>query len=215
MRLAGSLGRFTQALIKGARAGTAGPEYPGVSSEGGRFRNAHTCGYERPQPAASGTEGIIRAALEAVAGTPGVEARFEIACQPSLNFSGDEQALRTVVMSLARYAADAGADRVLVTCARKAGRLTVGVAAAGVSDDLGVHQGPLRSVSELLALQGGGLEIAGRPGQGAVFSAYWPDWVGIRPIQSEDKSVAPTERHDISTLPVDQRSNQWVDSGPA
>src|SRR6185437_419244 len=134
------------------------------------------CGFDDPETA-SGTEGVIRTALAAVAGTPGVESRFEIACQPGVGFRGDEQSLRTVVMTLARHAAEAGADRVLVTCAHKAGRLRVGVAATGVSADPGAHEAALRAVSELLAMQGGGLEIAGRPGQGVLLAAFWPDWV--------------------------------------
>lgn len=216
MRLAGSWGRFTQALLKGGRAGTAGPEYPGTPPEAARSRDTHTCGYERPLPVAPGPEGVIRTALDAVAGTPGVDARFEFACQPNIGFSGDEQALRTVVMTLTRHAAEAGADRVLVTCAHKAGRLSLGVAATGVSHDPGTYQGPLRAVSELLALQGGGLEIAGRPGQGVILSAYWPDWAGARSNQTETKSSNDkADQPDITATAVDHRSRHWVDSGPA
>lgn len=215
MRLAGSWERFTQALTKSARAGTAGPEYPGMPPEAARSRNAPPCGYERPQPVAPGPEGILRTALDAVAGTPGVVARFELACQPGIGFSGDERTLRTVAMTMARYSAEAGADRVLVTCAHKAERLIVTVAAAGVSADPGAHQGPLRAVSELLALQGGGLEISGRPGQGVVLSAFWPDWVGTRPSQADVKPAEQTEQRNTANTPVDHRSKHRVETGPA
>lgn len=187
MRLAGSWGRFTQALAKARQAGAAGPEYQGLGAHGG-------CGVAEHEPAASGTEGVIRLAVAAVAGTPGVEARFEIACQPGVGFRGDDQSLRTVVMTMARHAAEAGADRVLVTCAHKAGRLRVGVAATGVSADPGAHEGALRAVSELLALQGGGLEIAGRPGQGVLLAAFWPDWTAARTSPAEAKTVQADQR---------------------
>ncbi len=186
MQLAGSWERFTQALGRARHAGTAGPDYPGTGRFGSRLGNARGCGFEDTETAVSGPEGVIRTALAAVAATPGVELRFEIACQPGVGFRGDEQSLRTVVMTMARHAAEAGADRVLVTCAHKTGRLRVVVTATGVPADPGAHEGPLRPVAELLALQGGGLEIAGRPGQGVVLAAFWPDWV------SEQASQAPT-----------------------
>jgi anti-sigma regulatory factor (Ser/Thr protein kinase) len=97
----------------------------------------------------------------------GRRVKLEFAVQPDLSVHADPLALRVVlselVASAMRYAPG---GHVLVSAAQLGGRVQIAVMDDGAGPEAAVRQAALREVAELVALQGGTIDVETHPGEG-------------------------------------------------
>ena len=65
--------------------------------------------------------------------------------------------------------------RVLITAARRGGRVQISVTDGGAGADRVGVSATLRDTESLIAMQGGTFEIVARPAEGTTLVARWPD----------------------------------------
>ncbi len=93
--------------------------------------------------------------------------QLEFAAQPDLSVYADRLALRTVLCALIRNAVQhSRGGRVLLSAIRLGGRVQIAVIDDGVGPPAAIQQAALRELAQLVALQGGTIDIETDPGEG-------------------------------------------------
>lgn len=101
--------------------------------------------------------------------------RLEMAVQPNLWLHINHASLQAVLVELIGHAARQTPNgRVLTTGARLGGRVQISVMDDGIAVPEPVQQAALRAVMEVIALQGGTLEIEAVPDEGSVLTVRLP-----------------------------------------
>jgi signal transduction histidine kinase len=110
----------------------------------------------------------LRDALAQMAGEAAAHmVQLEFAVQPDLSVHADPLALRMVLSELVGSAMrHAPGGRVLVSATRLGGRVQIAVIDDGAGPEAAVQQAALREVAELVALQGGTMDVEAHAGEG-------------------------------------------------
>ncbi len=130
--------------------------------------------------------GVLDVATEArdVLGRMAAEAaghlvQLEVAVQPDLSVHADRLALRTVLSDLVGNAMrHAPGGRVLLSAIRLGGRVQIAVIDDGAGPEAAVQEAALREVAQLVALQGGTLDVEAHPGKGTTVLVRLPESAG-------------------------------------
>jgi signal transduction histidine kinase len=113
-------------------------------------------------------------AMEADAARHGV--RLESAVEPDLSLRTTQASLHALLTALIGHAIRQTPDgRVLVTGTRLGGRVQIAVMDDGIGVPEAVQQAALREVAQVVALQGGTLDIHVIPGEGGVVTVRLPE----------------------------------------
>jgi two-component system sensor histidine kinase NreB len=157
-----------------------------------RQQPARRCGAEpaasTPPPAfslrrAPFVSGVLDVAEEArdvlqqmAAEAAGHMVQLEFAVQPDLSVHADRLALRAVLSELVGNAMrHAPCGRVLLSAIRLGGRVQIAVTDDGATPDAASQQAALRDISELVALQGGTIDVEVYPGEGTTVVVRLPE----------------------------------------
>jgi len=119
----------------------------------------------------------VRDVLERLSGDAAQSlVQLEMAVPPDLWVHTDALALRTVLAALAgRAVRQARGGMVLVSAVRQGGRVQIAVTDDGAGVPAPVQEAALREVAQLVALQGGTLEIDALPGVGTTVVVRLPE----------------------------------------
>jgi glucose-6-phosphate-specific signal transduction histidine kinase len=133
---------------------------------------------------------VVRAALDQMAATPERQlARFHFAVQPNLTVSTDRRAIHEILGALLVNAVHhAPAGCVLLTAIHHGGAVEICVTDDGIGPDRITQEVALRPAQQLLALQGGTLEVARSDDGSTTATVRLP---GSRPIASLNEAWAP------------------------
>jgi len=115
---------------------------------------------------------LARMAAEAA----GYLVQLEVAVQPDLSVHADRLALRAVLSQLVGNAMrHAAGGRVLLSAIRLGGRVQIAVIDDGIGPDAAVQESALREVAQLVALQGGTIEVEAQRGEGTTVLVRLPE----------------------------------------
>lgn len=102
--------------------------------------------------------------------------RLEFAVQPELSVHADRLALRAVLGELVGNATrQAPGGRVLVSAVRLGGRVQIAVIDDGAGPEAAVQEAALRQVTQVVALQGGTIDVEVHPGEGTTVLVRLPE----------------------------------------
>ncbi len=101
--------------------------------------------------------------------------QLEIAVAPDISLHADRAAMRALLTLLAHHAIRQAGGRVLLCAAMLGGRMQIAVTDDGAGPELAVQQAMLRPAAELVALQGGTLEIQAQAGEGTTVVVRLPE----------------------------------------
>jgi signal transduction histidine kinase len=102
--------------------------------------------------------------------------QLEFATQANLSVHADRYALRAVLSELVSNAVrHAPGGRVLLSAIRLGGRVQIAVIDDGAGPDATVQQAELREMAQLVALQGGTIDIEACPGEGTTVLVRLPE----------------------------------------
>ncbi|HSU05540.1 MAG TPA: hypothetical protein VLI93_08205 [Acetobacteraceae bacterium] len=144
----------------------------------------------------------IRAVLTDLIQTGAIwQTRFDVAVQPDLEVRADRRSFHEALAAMVGHAAgQVPSGRVLITAARRGGRIQISVTDGGAGADRLGAAAALRSTESLIAMQGGTFEINARPAEGTTLIARWPDAprekkTRTAPAGSETESRDSTHAH--------------------
>jgi signal transduction histidine kinase len=130
--------------------------------------------------------------------------QLEFAVQPDLSVRSDRIALRTVLAELLRNAIrHTPGGRVLLSATRLGGRVQIAVIDDGVGPDAAVQEAALREIAQLVALQGGNVEVESHQGEGTTVLVRLPEPMEIARPAGEAPMPQPADQH--ATPPQDAR----------
>jgi signal transduction histidine kinase len=102
--------------------------------------------------------------------------RLEFAVQPELSVHADRLALRAVLSELVGNAVEhAPGGRVLVSAVRLGGRVQIAVIDDGAGPEAALQEAALREVAQVVALQGGTIDVEVHPGEGTTVLVRLPE----------------------------------------
>jgi signal transduction histidine kinase len=102
--------------------------------------------------------------------------QLEFATQANLSVHADRYALRFVLSELVGNAVrHAPGGRVLLSAIRLGGRVQIAVIDDGAGPDAAVQEAELREMAQLVALQGGTIDIEACPGEGTTVLVRLPE----------------------------------------
>lgn len=129
--------------------------------------------------------------------------QLEFAAQPDLSVHADRLALRAVLGELVNHAMrHAPGGRVLLSAIRLGGRVQIAVIDDGVGPAAPVQEAALREVAQLVALQGGTVDIETHPGEGTTVLVRLPEPVGTTAEPEETPQWQTTERPTTQPQPA-------------
>ena len=110
----------------------------------------------------------------------GHQVQLEFAVQPELSVHADRLALRAVMSELVGNAVrHAPGGRVLLSAIRLGGRVQIAVIDDGAGPEAAVQEAALREVAQLVALQGGTIDVETHAGEGTTVLVRLPEPMGI------------------------------------
>jgi anti-sigma regulatory factor (Ser/Thr protein kinase) len=110
----------------------------------------------------------------------GYQVQLEFAVQPELSVHADRLALRAVISELVGNAMrHAPGGRVLLSAIRLGGRVQIAVIDDGAGPEAAVQEAALREVAQLVALQGGTIDVETHAGEGTTVMVRLPEPMGI------------------------------------
>jgi anti-sigma regulatory factor (Ser/Thr protein kinase) len=134
---------------------------------------------------------LARMATEAA----GCLVQLEVAVQPGLAVHADRFALRAVLSQLVGNAIrHAAGGRVLLSASRLGGRVQIAVIDDGVGPDAVAQEAALREVVQLVALQGGTIEVEAQRGEGTTVLVRLPESDAAGRAPSEIPKQRPAAR---------------------
>ena len=105
--------------------------------------------------------------------------QLEYAVQPELSVHADRLALRAVLSELVGSAVrHTPGGRVLLSAIRLGGRVQIAVIDDGAGPEAAVQEAALREMAQLVALQGGTIEVEVQPGEGTTVLVRLPEPLG-------------------------------------
>jgi hypothetical protein len=118
----------------------------------------------------------LREAVRHVANdTIGQDVRFELAVQPGLRLKADPGTLRSVVLSLLRGAVrDGRCQSILISAMRQSGRVRIAVSDDAPEAATRKREAELRDASQMIALQGGSMQIEAHSDGGTTVALRLP-----------------------------------------
>ena len=126
---------------------------------------------------------------------------LEYAVQTDLSVHADRLALQTVLGKLVGNAVRrAPCGRVLLSAMRHGGRVQIAVSDDGTATDAAIQQAALRDMSELVALQGGTIEVEAQTGAGTTVLVRLPQQLGTERVLKPQ----PVDRSATSARPVQE-----------
>jgi signal transduction histidine kinase len=122
--------------------------------------------------------------------------RLEFAVQPELSVHADRLALRAVLSELVGNAVQhAPGGRVLVSAIRLGGRVQIAVIDDGAGPEAAVQEAALREVVQVVALQGGTIDVEVHAGEGTTVLVRLPEPVDTGRAPGEaSANQKPAER---------------------
>jgi signal transduction histidine kinase len=105
--------------------------------------------------------------------------QFEFATQANISVHADRYTLRAVLSELVGNAVrHAPGGRVLLSVIRLGGRVQIAVIDDGAGPDASVQEAELREMAQLVALQGGTIDVEAYPGEGTTVLVRLPELMG-------------------------------------
>lgn len=149
-------------------------------------------------PFVGGVLDVTAEARDVLAQMAGEAARhlvqLEFAVQPDLSVHADPLALRGVLSELVGNAVrHAPGGRVLLSATRLGGRVQIAVIDDGAGPTAAVREAALREVAQVVALQGGTIDIEVHPGEGTTILVRLPDQVAAGNVPAEAPKQQPAE----------------------
>ncbi len=121
--------------------------------------------------------------------------QLEFAVQPDLLVHADRHALRAVLSELVGNAMHhAPGGRILLSALRLGGWVQIGVMDDGDGPAASVQEAALRETAELVALQGGTIEVEARTGKGTAVLVRLPEPMATGRVPGEAPRRLPAER---------------------
>jgi anti-sigma regulatory factor (Ser/Thr protein kinase) len=120
--------------------------------------------------------------------------QLEFAVQPDLSVRADRLALHMVLSELLRKAVHhAPGGRVLLSATRLGGRVQIAVIDDGAGPDAAVQEAALREITQLVALQGGTVEVETHQGEGTTVLVRLPEPMETGRPATETPQQQPAE----------------------
>src|ERR1700733_4978157 len=105
--------------------------------------------------------------------------QLEFAAQADISVHADRYAVRAVLSELVANAVrHAPGGRVLLSAIRLGGRVQIAVIDDGAGPDAAVQEAELREMAQLVALQGGTIDVEAYPGEGTTVLVRLPEPMG-------------------------------------
>lgn len=122
----------------------------------------------------------------------GHQVQLEFAVQPELSVHADRLALRAVISELVGHAVrHAPGGRVLLSAIRLGGRVQIAVIDDGAGPEAAVQEAALREVAQLVALQGGTIDVETHAGEGTTVLVRLPEPMGLG--RAPDEALPPRQ----------------------